>query len=130
MTGLLLDTHVLLWVLLSPDRIPASTLDAIRAPDNALYVSAAGAWEIATKHRLGKLDGAGAVVDGYQEHLTTLGAQELAISGPHALMAGGMNWAHRDPFDRILVAQSLLESLPVVTGDRVLSDFPGIRTIW
>ena len=130
MTRLLLDTHVLLWALLAPDRIPADTLTTLRSPETVLYVSAASAWEIATKHRLGKLEGAAAVVSGYPEHLARLRAQELAITGHHALTAGTLQWSHRDPFDRVIVAQAVLESLPVVTSDAALVGFPAIRTVW
>lgn len=127
---LLIDTHVLLWALLSPDRIPAATLQTIRDARNELLVSAVSALEIGTKFRLGKLEGAGAVVDGYANHLVHLGAQELAVSGAHGLLAGTMQWEHRDPFDRILVAQSIVESLPLVSGDRAFSGLAAVRTIW
>ncbi len=130
MTSLLLDTHALLWVLLDPGRIPAPTLAAVRAPGTTVYVSAASAWEIATKHRLGKLEGAAAVVSGYREHLVRLRAEELPITGHHALTAGTLQWSHRDPFDRVIAAQAMLGSLPVVTSDTALAGFPGIRTIW
>lgn len=130
MTAILLDTHALLWVLLDPARIPAETLATVRAPETTVYVSAASAWEIATKHRLGKLQGAGAVVSGYREHLVRLRAEELPITGHHALTAGTLQWVHRDPFDRVIVAQALLESLPVVTSDAALTEFPAIRTLW
>ncbi len=129
-TSLLLDTHALLWVLLDPERIPAETLATVRAPGTTVYVSAASAWEIATKHRLGKLQGASAVVSGYREHLGRLRAEELAITGHHALTAGSLQWSHRDPFDRVIVAQAVLESLPVVTSDTALTEFPAIRTVW
>ena len=129
-TSLLLDTHVLLWVLLAPDRIPAETLATVRAPETTVYVSAASAWEIATKHRLGKLEGAAAVVSGYREHLARLRAEELAITGHHALTAGTLQWSHRDPFDRVIAAQAVLESLPVVTSDAALVEFPAISTVW
>lgn len=130
MSGLLLDTHTLLWVLVDPARIPAPALARIRDRRTALLVSAASAWEIATKHRLGKLDQATAVLTGYHGHLTRLGAGELAISGQHALTAGSLPWEHRDPFDRMIVAQAMAESLPVVTADRALAGFPGVRTVW
>ena len=130
MTALLLDTHALLWVLLQPERIPGDTLAAVRAPETTVYVSAASAWEIATKHRLGKLDGAAAVVSGYPEHLGRLRAEELPITAHHALTAGSLQWSHRDPFDRVIVAQAVLESLPVVTSDAALVEFPAIRTVW
>ena len=80
-TSLLLDTHALLWVLVDPERIPAATLASVRAPETTLYVSAASAWEIATKYRLGELEGAAGVVSGYREHLARLRAEELAITG-------------------------------------------------
>ena len=130
MTSFLLDTHVLLWVLLAPDRIPAETLATVRAPETTVFVSAASAWEIATKHRLGKLEGAAAVVSGYREHLARLRAEELVIIGHHALTAGTLQWSHRDPFDRVIAAQAVLESLPVVTSDAALVEFPAIRTVW
>jgi PIN domain nuclease of toxin-antitoxin system len=129
-TSLLLDTHALLWVLVDPERIPAETLATVRAPETTVYVSAASAWEIATKHRLGKLEGAAGVVSGYREHLARLRAEELAITGHHALTAGTLQWSHRDPFDRVIVAQAVLESLPVVTSDAALVEFPAIRTVW
>ena len=130
MTSLLLDTHALLWVLVDPERVPAATLATVRAPETTVYVSAASAWEIATKHRLGKLEGAAAVVSGYREHLARLRAEELAITGHHALTAGTLQWSHRDPFDRVIAAQAVLESLPVVTSDAALVEFPAIRTVW
>lgn len=130
MTSLLLDTHVLLWVLLDPRRVPAQTRATVRAPGTTVYVSAASAWEIATKHRLGRLEGAAAVVSGYPEHLSRLRAEELPVTGHHALTAGSLHWSHRDPFDRVIVAQALLESLPVVTRDTALAEFPAIRTLW
>lgn len=130
MTRLLLDTHALLWLLLDPARIPGDTLERIRDRANQISVSAASAWEIATKHRLGRLDAASAVVDGYAAHLRRLGADELAISGRHALTAGRMPWAHRDPFDRVIAAQSMLESMPLVTHDRALRDLGTIHTVW
>ncbi len=130
MTRVLLDTHALLWTLLDPGRLPDTVLAQVRDPRTDLLVSAASAWEIATKHRLGKLDQATAVVSGYPDHLVRLRATELPITSHHALIAGGLRWDHRDPFDRMIVAQAMTESVPVVTADRVLLDFPGIRTIW
>lgn len=127
---LLLDTHALLWVLLDPEKVPEATLDGVRDPATELLVSAASAWEIATKFRLGKLDGARAVVLGYREHLLRLRATELPISSHHALTAGTLTWEHRDPFDRVIAAQAMIESLPVVTADRALAGFPGIHVVW
>lgn len=127
---LLLDTHTLLWTLLDPNRIPTATLDRIRDAGTGLLVSAASAWEIGTKFRLGKLGAAQAVVHGYADHLARLHARELAISAHHALTAGMLTWDHRDPFDRVIAAQCMIESIPLVTADRALAAFSGIQTIW
>lgn len=130
MRSLLLDTHVLLWVLTDPGRLPPRTLERVRDPATRLLVSAASAWEVATKHRLGRLPEADAIVEAYPEHLVRLGAEELAITGRHALAAGRLGWEHRDPFDRILVAQAMLESVPIVTADAAIREFPAVRTMW
>jgi PIN domain nuclease of toxin-antitoxin system len=131
LTGrLLLDTHALLWTLLDPLQIPPATLRRIQDSRTELFVSAASAWEIATKYRLGKLGAAEAVVHGYPDHLIRLRARELPISSHHALTAGLLSWEHRDPFDRMIAAQCMLESIPLVTADRPLASFPGIRVIW
>jgi PIN domain nuclease of toxin-antitoxin system len=127
---LLLDTHALLWTLLAPDQIPRRALDRIRDARTQVVVSAATAWEIATKYRLGKLDGAEAVVHAYHDHLDRLRVGELPITSAHALSAGGLTWEHRDPFDRIIVAQAMAGALPIVTADRAIAAFPGVRTVW
>jgi len=90
-------------------------------------VSAASAWEIGTKFRLGKLDEARAVVYGYGGHLALLRAQELSISAHHALTAGTLTWEHRDPFDRVIAAQCMIESVQLVTADHALAAFPELR---
>lgn len=127
---ILIDTHVVLWMLLDPANIPDKTLELVRDPGTELLISAASAWEIGTKYRLGKLADAHAVVHGYAGHLARLRATELPISAHHALTAGLLSWEHRDPFDRVIAAQALLESVPLVTTDRALAAFPGIQVIW
>ena len=130
MRSLLLDTHVLLWTLLMPDRIPEPTLAHIRDPATDVVISAASAWEIGAKYRLGKLDTAAAVVHGYYDHLARLRARELPITSHHALTAGMLNWDHRDPFDRVIAAQCMTDSLPLVTADSTLAALPGLRVVW
>jgi PIN domain nuclease of toxin-antitoxin system len=127
---ILIDTHVVLWMLLDPANIPDKTLELVRDPGTELLISAASAWEIGTKYRLGKLTEAHAVVHGYAGHLARLRATELPISAHHALTAGLLSWEHRDPFDRVIAAQALLESVPLATTDRALAAFPGIQVIW
>lgn len=125
----LLDTHVVLWALMEPDRLSRRAKRVIKDLDNVVLVSSASAWEIATKHRLGRLPEAEAVVRGYREHLATLRATELAISSTHALLAGSLAGPHRDPFDRMLAAQGLVEGVPLVTGDPVFKQFR-VRLLW
>lgn len=130
MIRLLIDTHVLLWLLLTPDRVPDRTREQLSDPTADVFVSAASAWEIATKYRLGKLAGAESVVAGYPEHLDRLRATEMPVTSRHALTAGMLTWEHRDPFDRMIVSQSMIESVPLVTADAAMAAFPGVRIIW
>lgn len=130
MRRLLLDTHVLLWLLVDPTQFPTPTLSTIRDPHNELLISSASTWEIATKHRLGRLGQAQAVIDGYAAHLEVLGATELPITGRDALTAGQMTWDHQDPYDRMLVAQAMIRSLELVTKDDEITDFGGVNVVW
>jgi PIN domain nuclease of toxin-antitoxin system len=127
---LLLDTHALLWALLEPPRLSAAAAALIRDPANEVLVSAATAWEIATKIRLGRLPHAGAVVAAYAAHLARLRADELPVRAHHALLAGRLLVAHRDPFDRMLAAQATLEGALLVTIDPVFGQFPDVQTRW
>lgn len=126
----MLDTHALLWVLLTPERIPSRTLDLIQQSGTELWVSAASAWEIGTKFRLGKLPAAEAVIQGYEDHLRRLRVEELPVSGRHALAAGLLTWEHRDPFDRMLASQCMIESLGLVTADGAFKQLPGLNLVW
>jgi len=119
----LLDTHVLLWLLGSPDRVPAGVLDHLADPAHELRASSISALEIATKERLGKLRPSG-LVEAWSARLSDIGAAEVPVSGAHAALAGSMRWAHRDPFDRVLVAQATIEAMVFVTVDNALRDLP------
>lgn len=130
MSGYLLDTHALLWALTEPARLAESARRIMLERSNALFVSAASAWEIATKQRIGRLPQAMAITVAYQSHLQRLGCQELPINSEHALLAGSLDWPHRDPFDRMIVAQALCEGLPVISRDAEIAQFGQVRTIW
>ena len=125
----LLDTHALLWWLFDDPNLPETARAVIRQPDNVIFVSSASAWEIATKHRLGKLPEAGEAA----LHLTRLVREaaftELPITLDHALAAGALPGPHRDPFDRMLVAQARLEGVAVISRDPVFHEY-STPVIW
>ncbi len=126
----LLDTHTLLWALTKPSRLGAAASRVIADRRSQVVVSAASAWEIATKHRIGKLPQADAVIGGYARHLDRLGATRLPLTEEHCLLSGGLDWEHRDPFDRMLAAQAMIESMTLITDDPALQGLPGLRTLW
>lgn len=126
----LLDTHVMLWALTEPARLGRKARKIIESPASRLMVSAASAWEIAMKHRLGKLPQADALLGAYSKHLDRLGAIRLPVTEDHALLAGRLEWGHRDPFDRMLAAQAMIESLVLITGDPAFGGCRGVPTLW
>ena len=126
---LLLDTHALLWWLAEPDRLSAKAHAAIQDSSNQVLVSAASAWELATKVRLGKLEIASQLLAELPEVLTSQGFDLLPIQFSHGLRAGGYQQLHRDPFDRLLAAQAELEQLTLVSLDSALQAFP-CQLLW
>ncbi len=126
---LLLDTHTFLWWLDGNRSLHKYARGLIAKEDNPIYVSAASAWEIATKVRIGKLDGARDVAEALPSCLASQGFQPLSITIDHAQRAGALPGPHRDPFDRMLIAQSLAENIPIVSNDRAFDGY-GVRRIW
>lgn len=126
----LLDTHVLLWALTDPGRLGRTAREVVDNRSSRLVVSAVSAWEITTKHRLGKLPQADVLLGGYGKHLDRLGVIRLPVAEDHALLAGRLEWDHRDPFDRMLAAQAMIESLVLITGDPTFASCPGVPTLW
>lgn len=126
----LLDTHAVLWALTEPRRLGHGALEVVRDNGADLVVSAVSGWEIATKNRLGKLPQADALLTTWPAHLRHLSVRSLPITDTHALMAGGLDWDHRDPFDRMLAAQGMAESMTLITSDQVFTHLPGVRTLW
>ena len=126
---LLLDTHALLWWLDGDERLSPSARSLIGDENTVVYVSAASAWEIATKVRIGKLPGAVEVAEQFMEVIGQQNFEGLSISLGHARLAGLLPGKHRDPFDRMLIAQAQIESLPLVSIEQLFDNF-GIRRIW
>jgi PIN domain nuclease of toxin-antitoxin system len=127
--GYLLDTHVLLWWLFDDPKLSNPARDVIRAPENIIIVSSASGWEIATKSRLGKLPHAGNITNSLPSLLQKARIKVLSVSMAHALAAGALPGPHRDPFDRMLIAQGQIEQLPIVTSDRAFKKYP-VNLIW
>ncbi|WP_247093660.1 type II toxin-antitoxin system VapC family toxin [Ornithinimicrobium sp. F0845] len=118
---MLLDTNVVVWLLLGQRRsIPPDVADALAKPSSAVLVSATSVWEIAIKRSLGKL----AIGESWHRVLMRLDLEHLPISAEHAAGVGLLPWHHRDPFDRLLVAQALAEDCLLVTADRTLDAYP------
>ena len=126
---LLLDTHALIWRVTGSARLSSVASAAIDDPGNEVLVSAASAWEIATKYRLGKIPEGAAIVAGFVQVTRTLRADLLSMSAEHSLLAGSFAMSHRDPFDRMLAAQAAMESALLVTFDTAFADFP-VATLW
>jgi PIN domain nuclease of toxin-antitoxin system len=127
---LLLDTHTLFWALTDPPRLGHDARAAISDAANSVAASAANAWEMGTKRRIGKMPEAEAIVTDFAAHLARLRADILPIDADHALLAGSLDWDHRDPFDRVLAAQAMLTNRTLVTKDPAFLTLPGLRTLW
>lgn len=121
---LLLDTHLLLWAAGEPDKLSARAKALLEDQDNVLLFSAASLWEITIKAGLGRAD---FQIDPHllRRGLIENGYQELPITSQHALMVGQLPDMHRDPFDRILVAQATVEGLLLLTHDSLVQAYPG-----
>ena len=126
---LLLDTHALLWWLAGDAQLSLTARDAIADVSNEVFVSAASAWEVATKHRLGKLPGAGPLAVDFGREVRRQGFEPLPISIDHGQVAGALLGAHRDPFDRMLVAQAQEEKMALVSNESVFDAF-GVTRVW
>jgi PIN domain nuclease of toxin-antitoxin system len=126
---LLLDTHSFLWWLAGDEALPGAARAAIAAADNAIFVSAASTWEIATKHRIGKLPGVAAIVADLDGAVASQGFVGLPISLRHGQAAGALPGPHRDPFDRMLIAQAMHENLVLISNE-VLFDAYGVARLW
>ena len=113
----LIDTHILLWWIFNDPKLNRNSREIIQNPSNKILVSSASAWEIATKYRIGKLPEAKKLLEDYDNILHKARFSQLSITTVHALRAGLLPIQHRDPFDRMIIAQSELEKIPVITYD-------------
>jgi PIN domain nuclease of toxin-antitoxin system len=114
--NVLLDTHTLLWLVSTPSDVDASALAVISDPNTNVWVTAASAWEISIKTRLGRLDGE-AFLSAWADIIADMSITELPIESPDAILAGRLPWEHKDPFDRVIVAQALRRNLTIATRD-------------
>lgn len=125
---LLLDTHALLWWFLNDPLLSRRAENAIETASE-VFISASSAWEIATKVRIGKLPDAVVLANGFVEEIAAESFHPLAVSVRHGQLAGLMEGAHKDPFDRMLIAQALVEDLVLVSNEAAFDAF-GVKRLW
>lgn len=130
MSRFLLDTHVFLWAIAEPKMLSTRARNAITKLENELFVSAVTAYELSYKHRLGKLPAGDAIVNSFSRQIAHLDASEIDVSATHAVAAGQLGWSHRDPFDRLLAAQAMIEGMTLVTDDERLHGYEPLTTFW
>ena len=130
MNTVLADTHVLLWAMTDPSKLTSPAEAVISDLDTEVLVSAATAWEIATKVRIGKLPEAEFLVLDFGDHLRRGHFEALPIESADALVSGTLAWGHRDPFDRMLAAQALRRGIPLISADRVFDGLGSLERIW
>lgn len=119
--NILLDTHTLLWLVSDPAQVTPAALTILSSAETSLWVTAASAWEISIKTRLGRLDGE-ALLSAWADVLADMSTSELPIESSDAILAGRLPWQHKDPFDRVIVAQALRRNLTIATRDTKIID--------
>ena len=125
----LLDTHALLWWLAGDSQLSAAARRGISDESNDIFVSSVSAWEVTTKYRLGKLPGAGPLAVDFAREIRAQGFVALPISLEHGQAAGSLRGEHRDPFDRMLIAQAQQERMAIVSNETIFDAF-GVSRIW
>ena len=114
--NILLDTHTLLWLVSTPTSVNADALATLSRADTNLWVTAASAWEIGIKTRLGRLNGE-TFLSAWTDVLASMSTSELSVDAQDAILAARLPWDHKDPFDRVIVAQALRRNLTIATRD-------------
>lgn len=125
----LLDTHILLWYYTEPEKLSKTAIDILTNDDNQIYVSSASVWEMATKHRKGKLGKAQKILENFETLMIDADFKPLSVNWRHAKLSGECALNHADPFDRMLVAQTQIEQLILISCDDEINAFP-IDVIW
>ena len=126
---LLLDTHAFLWWVVGNEALSRPARHAIENETNAVFVSAVSAWEIATKYRIGKLPDATAIATDLAAVMRDQGFSRLPVSFAHGEAAGALPGPHKDPFDRMLIAQAMLDRMTLVSNEQVFDTY-GVRRLW
>ena len=126
---LLLDTNAVLWWFSDDPTLPGPVEALIDDPANTVLVNAASAWEICTKVRIGKLPSGRTLCEDFSGFMQRYHFEPLVITVAHGRMAGRMPGTHKDPFDRMLAAQALIEDVPIITNDAAFAGF-GVKVIW
>ncbi len=126
---LLLDTHVVVCWFLGDPRVAAATRALVDADDNTVFISAASAWEITTKYRLGKMPEAANLVGNFFSFMAQCNFRPLPITVEHGHRAGLLPGLHKDPFDRMPAAQAIVEDMELVTVDAAMAGL-GARVVW
>ena len=126
---LLVDTHALLWAIDSPEKLGRKAREVLKAPGQRIFVSTVSLWEIAIKVSLDRLDLDPDWREIIESGLAHMHGRWLTIKPTHCGIVATLPWWHRDPFDRMLVAQAISEDLALVTRDRLMGDY-GVRVIW
>ena len=127
--GFLLDTHALLWAIYAPERLRPEVQDILRDTGVAIFASAISAYEIALKHNYGKLDFAAPLAADFLKEIAVPGYAPLSLSVDHARLGGALQIPHRDPFDRMLIAQAQIEQLVLISNETLFDRF-GVLRFW
>ncbi len=126
---LLLDTHAFVWWESAPEKLPPSVISLCKDRSNALLLSMVAAWEIQIKSQLGRLKFATPLADVIENQIRSNGFQLLPIELAHVLALENLSWHHKDPFDRLLIAQAMVEGVPVISSDPMFAKYP-IQVLW
>ncbi|MCL2088785.1 MAG: type II toxin-antitoxin system VapC family toxin [Oscillospiraceae bacterium] len=128
--GYLLDTHTFLWAIRGSSKLSDTAVKIIENKKIQIFISAVSSYEIMNKHRIGKLPEFDDIAKNYFDVVKKLDVITLPINEVHAHYAGEFEWTHRDPFDRLLAAQSFFENLTLITNDPAFQTLPWVSTLW